>query len=490
MSTTADISELMNTTVSYFSAQTGGQGPPLSWVLNDGDDDMNNMRDRWSISNVITSALLQDYAQTQTNSQDIYRNARIPAALGTTITSNLRIDSHHRSDEIVYPSLLGSPFWIMDESESGYMNLEQSTEFEMISSYFSFNCSDWEIVDAYGPITQSHNLTYGYTGWAVSAENNTLGSYYQSVYANSSGVFPDGPPSNASYPSLNTKVEYMQPGPEGTLYLTSSLVANFSKDPQLLFSQCSYRNFVVNTTMDCISVAQYATCGSSFLGSLEISDPKYPPVSLGYWFPLALEFFGDTGSEDWGEVEYFLSDPEYASHRDYSGHDTGSSLRTVTGAQLSERLNLVVNALWSAQLDVSAYVGTGQPTWFNRTAIDYAPARATKPTITIYVVSRQWVGVLLACSVLLLLAAVTAAIWESRIVGPDFLGFANTAIKKSVKIPKSTSMSTLDARDRLHALQECEVLLQDVRPDHPIGRIALGVKEDTSTRLIAGRRYK
>lgn len=245
----------------------------------------------------------------------------------------------------------------------------------------------------------------------------------------------------------------------------------------------------VNTTFYCYGVARDASCFASNQTQLKYNDSDAMP--LGYWFPNVLQNLGsiNPGVGNYSQMEQFIVDPEFGAHLNLSNYDPKKfDAVNVTGAKLSERLGLVANTVWALGLDEGAFMGPDTDTWFNHTATQMVYAQATSEEYMKYQVDFVWLGVLVACSVILLLAAVAAAIWETRVVGPDFLGFANTAMKKNVKMPKNLSM--MDARDRLLYLQDCEVILQDVRPDREVGKIALGVKDEESARLVAGRRYR
>jgi len=170
-------------------------------------------------------------------------------------------------------------------------------------------------------------------------------------------------------------------------------------------------------------------------------------------------------------------------------------LQNLTGAQISTNLGQLVNTLWLAGIGLDLFLGANLSEAFEEEGANppiWVPGNATGHTdsvkINVYVVSWAWCVVLIICSVFLLVASTAAAIFEARTIGPDFLGFANTAVRKGVKLPKH--MNSLSARDRLQALQEHEVLLQDVRPGDDMGKVALGVKEEHSVKLVHGRQYR
>ena len=474
MSDTVDNWDPINTTVAYFSTNTI---PPidrlnLMWAYQGVSDDagsgdagsVDDSPPPWFESSILT-ALVQGYSQTINNTQDVYRNLRIPVDQGSA--------PFHVSN-ITYSSLLGYPFWINDTSN----NPEQETQFSMVSSYFAFSCSDLTVIDAYGDIMQSHNLSFNINRtMTVSAENST----------------------SVPYISYNGTQYSMEPGPTGVLYYTTfseSKSANYCKGTEILdgecgyvyFSRCPYQTIVMNTTFDCTGVKEVATCAPS--NSTRLPELESQAMPLGYYFPSVMQHLGDTNApHDYSQAEQFIVNTAFAAHQDLND-DTRSwgGAENVTGAQLSERLGLIVNTVWSLGLDERAFIGPDQQIWNQQISTNITTGYATGPLFQQYIVFWPWLVLLVICSTILLAAAIAAAFWEHRVVGPDFLGFANTAVKKSVKMPKS--LSTMDARDRLHALQQCEVILHDLKPDHPVGKIALGVKEDGTTRLVPGRQYR
>lgn len=467
MSSTISTHDTVQGLVSYFSSETVSKltanHPPYEIQPNFDDNGVSPY-----FEGGILMALVQGFSQTQYLYQDIFRNVKIPFAPGTAVETPLPPDSHSASF-VNYASLLGVPYWIND---TGYN--DQVTDFTVLSQYFTFNCSDPIQIDAYGETMLAHNLSYtdGRT-LTVSADNNTQANYSDYVSA-----------------GVTNLIQYMQPGSTGTLYFASlAPSASGNGDTTIVnFSKCPYRAHVVNTTVRCNGIMQYASCTAGM--STEVPELASTAKPLGWLFPAILQNIGIvTGPNDWSSLEQFIINPYFAAHQNNSDYNAGDyGISNVTGVQLSERLTPCVNTLWNLDWNGNAFMGPDQSTWNNLIEIQNVSATETLPDYREYVIFWPWVGVLIGCSAVLLIAALAAAIWESRVVGPDFLGFANTAVKKSVKMPKS--MSTMDARDRLHALHECEVLLQDVRPDREVGRIALGVKEEGSTRLIHGRRYK
>ena len=75
-------------------------------------------------------------------------------------------------------------------------------------------------------------------------------------------------------------------------------------------------------------------------------------------------------------------------------------------------------------------------------------------------------------------------------ISPDVLGFASTVIRKSkyVKLPPVGSAAS--GAERARALGDIKVMMQDVKPNDPVGRIALGTADSKAARLQPRRSYR
>jgi hypothetical protein len=107
-----------------------------------------------------------------------------------------------------------------------------------------------------------------------------------------------------------------------------------------------------------------------------------------------------------------------------------------------------------------------------------------------YHVSWLWLGLFIACSAIMLIGGILAIVVESMTVAPDVLGYVSTVARNSkyLQLPKtSTAMS---GGERANALGGVKVMMQDVKGNADIGRIALGLKHDDAKRLEKGRLYR
>ncbi len=108
-----------------------------------------------------------------------------------------------------------------------------------------------------------------------------------------------------------------------------------------------------------------------------------------------------------------------------------------------------------------------------------------------YATSDVWVGILFTCTITLFLVGLASIIIESRLVAPDTLGYVSTTVRNSryLTLPKSTT-GAMSGSERARRLGTVEVMMQDVKSQAEVGKIALGLKTDSAERLKAGRLYR
>jgi hypothetical protein len=109
----------------------------------------------------------------------------------------------------------------------------------------------------------------------------------------------------------------------------------------------------------------------------------------------------------------------------------------------------------------------------------------------IYQLSYPWVSTMLASTIVLLLVGIASIALESMLVAPDTLGYVSTAVRNSryLHLPKTTT-GAMSGNQRARQLGRYKVMMQDVKPDEPVGKIALGLKTDNAKKLAAGKLYR
>lgn len=156
-----------------------------------------------------------------------------------------------------------------------------------------------------------------------------------------------------------------------------------------------------------------------------------------------------------------------------------------------QRLGLLLNSYWQAGFGVTFQAGDNEQT------LDVTTVPIFNTTVTlqsgptmIYELSIPWVVTLFVSSVVLLLAGLASAWWEHHTIGPDILGFASSIVRQSkyVSVPKGPSGESGAARAQ--RLKDHKVMMQDVRPSGPVGKIVLGSALETSVPLDPGKMYR
>jgi len=190
-------------------------------------------------------------------------------------------------------------------------------------------------------------------------------------------------------------------------------------------------------------------------------------------------------SGDYTFTERYIQDPG-----DVMDSHTSSSpnLSAVTPQDFRQRFSLLLNTFWQAGFDpANQTVGVG--TESNVGTVVSTPA-TYQYTQQVYRTSWAWLAVLFASSVILLVAGVAGVIWDSRIIGPDILGFASSLTRnnKYMDLPKGDS--TMGGAERARMLRDVEVMIQDVKAGSEVGKIALGTVSESTQKLKPGRLYR
>lgn len=108
----------------------------------------------------------------------------------------------------------------------------------------------------------------------------------------------------------------------------------------------------------------------------------------------------------------------------------------------------------------------------------------------IYSISIPWLVCFVICTVLLLLAGVISVAVESITVAPDTLGYVSTVARNSRYLHVKPTSGAMTGPERARKLADTEVMIQDVKANAGVGKIALGLKSDKAVRLQADRLYR
>lgn len=116
--------------------------------------------------------------------------------------------------------------------------------------------------------------------------------------------------------------------------------------------------------------------------------------------------------------------------------------------------------------------------------------RLTQDTL-IFQLDWRWVSVLLVSVIVLLVVGIASIILESFLIAPDVLGYASSLARNNwyLHLPK-TAAKPMSGPERARTLGGVSVMIQDVKPDKTVGKIALGLHHDRAEKLKPGRLYR
>ncbi|OIW29791.1 hypothetical protein CONLIGDRAFT_345385 [Coniochaeta ligniaria NRRL 30616] len=108
----------------------------------------------------------------------------------------------------------------------------------------------------------------------------------------------------------------------------------------------------------------------------------------------------------------------------------------------------------------------------------------------IYVISGPWLAAFSVCAAILFLAGLAGVAVESMTVAPDVLGYVSTVARNSryLQLPKTSS--AMSGGERAKTVGGVRVMMQDVKGNANVGKIALGLKHEKAQRLVPGRLYR
>ncbi len=108
----------------------------------------------------------------------------------------------------------------------------------------------------------------------------------------------------------------------------------------------------------------------------------------------------------------------------------------------------------------------------------------------IYQLAVSWVILYWFCCGTLLIAGIFSVWLEGMTVAPDVLGYASSVARNSKYLHLPKTNSAMGAGQRLQQLGGVKVMMQDVKADKDVGKIALGMKHEKAQRLQPNRLYR
>jgi hypothetical protein len=298
--------------------------------------------------------------------------------------------------------------------------------------------------------------------------------------------------------TLNMGMEFDQ-SPDGSfllghLYFASAIISNgsFNVDEvdntdtgPLAYSECTFTQTFVQTTMECSS--DMTNCVPLSMNLMPNPPKTQIPTTFTDWMTYAS---ADVPSL----TERYIWNPD-PSKMDELDPQSGFSLLGISQEDFTQRLAMAVNTFWTigfAPMFITGGLATNTVDMAQNTfKVSLLPAKGTAfAYATVYAYSTAWTVVLFICSIILIIFGITNVIWESRTIGPNVLGFASSIIRNSRYIDAPKINSALSGPEKARLLGNVKVMMQDVRAGDEVGKIALGTVSEGAQRLREGRLYK
>ena len=373
------------------------------------------------------------------------------------------IDASSAVDVMDFSSNYGIP---LDEPPLG----EAESYFNVSSSYLHFNCSPFSQISlsqiksartSLLPVVAIEGQIYNESYMRiVPQDQSNLG---QVIYA--TVAYTDGHPILSS-PDVDNS-EYMQ-------------------------TTCSFSQTFVDSKMHCLSTgsvsqnvssSDYApTNNECFVSAMRNTIPTPDRTQM---IDFTDSFIGAAGPL----VNSYLYNPKNMT--DYGLSGGSRPIYELSNFDFTSRLSLLINTYWQLGFgptvqDSGLYHATAELYGYNvqnRTAVVLS-------SYPVSGISIGWLSVLFICSTVLLLASIMSMIMDAHTIVPDMLGYASTLARKSKYVDLPKVNSSMSGAERARKLGDHRVMMQDVKPDAPVGRVALGKATPEAKRLEKGRDYR
>jgi hypothetical protein len=169
-------------------------------------------------------------------------------------------------------------------------------------------------------------------------------------------------------------------------------------------------------------------------------------------------------------IERYIMSPKDVLHNMIS-----VNLTSVDSYMIGRRIEILFNSYWQAGFapmyqtgfypDILKIADGKENFTIGKNHHDAAvasPVANFTNTTPIYAIDDGWFAGLILCSCILLLVAIAGVIWEYVTVAPDILGFANSLIRQSKRVPAPSMAAS--GQERARMLKEMRVQMQDIRP--------------------------
>jgi hypothetical protein len=406
-------------------------------------------------------------ADNNTFEEDMFNNALIPVLPPSKLSSGQNWTTIDTSlTNTSYTSLYGIPVAFPDSDnatdyESTSSDIDPTLTVMAKAGYLTFDCSDL----------------------------NTT------TMEDSGYMFPVEPPGGTP-PTLYVAMTPMNDTNPGGMAFASLITRNATDDDSFInidlnnpnytdtyaYTYCTFRQTFVDVNIscsggDCLVAAVRPSAGShSFLYSGNRTDLAF------------MEAAGSTTDGVATDTERFIMNGYVIDS------DTTVDLTAISHTDFMTRLSLLLNTYWQIGFGPTHFADSLQ----NKTlglALSYDKGSRIDE-IPICTTSWGWFAALMVSSVFLLLASILSIIWDARSISPNVLGFASSVLKESNHIRLHDMPADMphvrpsaSVRELVRKLGNVVVVMQDTKPEDPVGRIELGADHPGVKKLEVGRGY-
>jgi len=401
--------------------------------------------------------------------EDMFNNALIPVLPTSALSSDQNWTMIDTSNNNNYTSLYGLPV--------AFPNSDNETDYKSSSS---------DLDPTFTIIAKAGYLTFN------CSELNTT------TMEDSGYMFQNETPAGGNLQTLYVAMTPMEGTTQGGMAFASLITRN-TTDPEAFvnidmnnpnytdtyaYTYCNFKQTFVDVNIsctdgDCFAAAVRPSAGSHlFLFSGNQTDQGF----------MAAAGVGSTTDGVATDTERFIMNGYVIDS------NTTVDLTAISHTDFTTRMSLLLNTYWQ--------IGFG-PTHFADSLMNKTAGLALSydkglriDQIPICTTSWGWFAVLMVSCVFLLLASILSIIWDARSISPNVLGFASSVLKESNHIRLHDMPADLPhvrpsagVRELVRKLGNVVVVMQDTKPEDPVGRIELGADHPGVKKLEVGRGY-
>ncbi|ORY17981.1 hypothetical protein BCR34DRAFT_554605 [Clohesyomyces aquaticus] len=396
-------------------------------------------------------AALSSSLESKISPMDLWGNIKIPMI--ERLTNSAFYDDGWREvprKNTTYSSLIGIPW-------SG-VSSETNTTFNMEHSYWTLDCPTLEL--GYGLIGENGTSKFanGYVGsrstsWGITMDTDVHGQKNYETDSNSTSI-------RISYSGTDG-------GPMDSM-------------PHYTNATCFMKTSYVEVEVFC----QRQNCSAIRIRP-SIKPHQAPEIAMGM-YPWAGIFVEGFHSSFAANMQSPCGFQRYFRHPGSPFTNTWGedlALHNLTNTQFATSFSQLLNSFWLAGIGV-AKLSTGVSTPIDPEQLPprnmslggtfYQPINATESvTVPLLKCSRPWLAALFIATAAMFLAGAFGLVLEFTRKAPDFALNISSLTRDNPYIHLPPGGSTLDSIDRSRLLQDVRIRLGDIRPDDPVGYVAI-----------------